>query len=91
MRDDGRRPCSAGDRNEVFGELVVGLGEVLVGNYPGSALTFTAAAGQAPIVKCLPSKVASMSAGPGCVIARSDSNGEDLEVGPMSSYCRSNT
>ena len=58
----------------------MGLGEVLVGNHPGSALTFTAAAGAAPVVKSYPSKVDSMAAAQGCVIARSDSNGEDLEV-----------
>ena len=31
-----------GDQTEVFGEVCIGLGEALVGNEPGSALSFTA-------------------------------------------------
>ena len=31
----------SGDKNEMMGELCVGLGEALVGNYPGRALSFT--------------------------------------------------
>ena len=31
-----------GERGELFGEAVVGMGEALVGNFPGRALSFTA-------------------------------------------------
>jgi alpha-glucan,water dikinase len=31
----------SGDADEIMGEIVVGLGEALVGNYPGRALGFT--------------------------------------------------
>ena len=73
-----------GDPNEVFGEVCIGLGEALVGNEPGSALSFTAAktAGFPATVRSLPSKpVSHHPATPGVatIIARSDSNGEDLE------------
>ena len=34
-------------RGEVFGELVVGMGEALVGNYPGRALSFSLESGKA--------------------------------------------
>mmetsp|Transcript_22316 Transcript_22316/g.61890 ORF Transcript_22316/g.61890 Transcript_22316/m.61890 type:complete len:1108 (+) Transcript_22316:271-3594(+) len=69
-----------GDRDEVYGQLVVGLGEVLVGNSPGNALTFTAKSGQAPVVTAFPSKpVTLVPPGQRGIIARSDSNGEDLE------------
>ena len=33
-------------RGETFGEVVMGMGEALVGNYPGRALSFSAAPGQ---------------------------------------------
>ena len=64
----------------MFGEVCVGLGEALVGNEPGSALSFTAAKPPAPppIVKSLPSNP-SAQAPYTTMIARSDSNGEDLE------------
>lgn len=70
-----------GARNEVFGEVVRGLGEVLVGNAPGAALTFVSKADSGPpTVLSFPSKVVSLaSPGEGTIIARSDSNGEDLE------------
>merc|ERR1712072_1609464 len=32
---------STGDPSEIYCEIVKGLGEVLVGNYPGRALSFT--------------------------------------------------
>ena len=69
------------DTNEVFGEVCVGLGEALVGNEPGSALSFTAAktAGAAPAVRSLPSKPIAHHAPYTTMIVRSDSNGEDLE------------
>ena len=31
-----------GNQHEVYGEICVGLGEALVGNEPGNALSFTA-------------------------------------------------
>jgi len=33
-------------KGETFGEVVMGMGEALVGNYPGRALSFSAAPGQ---------------------------------------------
>jgi hypothetical protein len=32
---------NSGDRSKIFGEVVAGLGEVLVGSYPGRAFSFT--------------------------------------------------
>jgi hypothetical protein len=72
-----------GDQSEIFGEICVGLGEALVGNEPGSALSFTAKKepGFPSAVRSLPSKPVSHHppAGEPTIIARSDSNGEDLE------------
>lgn len=72
-----------GDTSEVFGELCVGLGEALVGNEPGSALSFVTkkTKGFPSTVKSLPSKLVShhIPKGVSTIIARSDSNGEDLE------------
>ena len=70
-----------GNTGEVFGEVCVGLGEALVGNEPGSALSFTAAKtpGSIPTVKSLPSKPVAHHAPYTTMIVRSDSNGEDLE------------
>jgi hypothetical protein len=72
-----------GDQTEVFGEICVGLGEALVGNEPGSALSFTAkkAPGFPSTVRNLPSKMVSHHPPKDnpTIIARSDSNGEDLE------------
>ena len=74
-------PIPSGDRSEVFGQLVVGLGEVLVGNSPGNALTFTAKTGAGPVVTAYPSKpITLVPPSQRGIIARSDSNGEDLEV-----------
>lgn len=39
-----------GKLGEVFGEVVVGMGEALVGNHPGRALSFRAGPGQQPEV-----------------------------------------
>ena len=59
--------------------MVCGLGEALVGAHPGRALTFTAAAGGGVTTEALPSKLTAFRAPPGGgLIARSDSNGEDL-------------
>ena len=63
--------------------VCVGLGEALVGNEPGNALSFTAqkVKGFPHDVRSLPSKpVAHVAqANTRTIIARSDSNGEDLE------------
>ncbi|KAK9803518.1 hypothetical protein WJX73_002149 [Symbiochloris irregularis] len=74
-----------GAKGELFGEVVVGLGEALVGNYPGRALSFRAASpgngNSAVEVLSLFSKRSGLFvAGGPTVIARSDSNGEDLEA-----------
>ncbi len=68
----------SGDRAELYGEIVVGLGETLVGNYPGRALGFVAAkdGSTPPRVIAYPSKSVALQ-GSG-LIFRSDSNGEDL-------------
>ncbi|KAA6428767.1 MAG: carbohydrate-binding module family 45 protein [Trebouxia sp. A1-2] len=70
-------------KGETFGEVVMGMGEALVGNYPGRALSFSAAPGQQAGVKLisLPSKRLGLyTAAASTIIARSDSNGEDLEA-----------
>ena len=85
-----------GAAGELFGEVVVGMGEALVGNLPGRALSFSANssssssssssnnAATAPAVKLLslPSKRVGLFSDPAAsnLIARSDSNGEDLEA-----------
>ena len=81
---------TSGRTDEVFGEMVVGLGETLVGNEPGSALSFLVSKtdGKVTILN-LPSKLRAQfiathadegGGNAGVVIARSDSNGEDLEA-----------
>jgi alpha-glucan,water dikinase len=71
-----------GQLGEIFGELVPGLGEVLVGNYPGRALSFSIPPGSgSPELHSLPSKrVGLYVPHGGTLIARSDTNGEDLEA-----------
>lgn len=71
----------SGDKDSVFGEVVVGLGETLVGNSPGRALSFSASkTGNSVQIHSLPSKLHGHFAPKGgTLIARSDSNGEDLE------------
>jgi alpha-glucan,water dikinase len=68
---------SNGNRDELFGEVVLGLGETLVGNYPGRALSFVfqKSSGQQSLLS-FPSKSVGLY-GDG-LIFRSDSNGEDL-------------
>jgi alpha-glucan,water dikinase len=39
---------ATGNRDEMYVEVVRGLGEALVGNWPGSALSFTAMKSQLP-------------------------------------------
>jgi alpha-glucan,water dikinase len=66
-----------GEKDEIYAEVVLGLGETLVGNYPGRALSFSCRKGDSePQVLAFPSKSAGLF-GSG-VIFRSDSNGEDL-------------
>jgi len=68
----------SGDPDEVYGEIVPGRGETLVGNFPGRALSFRAKKGQAPVVIAFLSKSTWLRTRE-CLIFRSDSNGEDLE------------
>jgi alpha-glucan,water dikinase len=66
------------DRSEIFGEIVLGLGETLVGNHPGSALGFVCSKRNGSIkILSYPGKSFGLY-GSG-LIFRSDSNGEDLE------------
>jgi alpha-glucan,water dikinase len=71
---------SNGDENEIYAELVAGLGEAIVsGMVPGTSLSFTAkkdALGNPQIV-AYPSKSDGLFV-PESLIFRSDSNGEDL-------------
>jgi alpha-glucan, water dikinase len=64
-------------KEEIYAEVVLGLGETLSGSYPGKALSFTCGkAGQDPQLLSFPSK--SIGLFGGGTIFRSDSNGEDL-------------
>lgn len=67
-----------GSPDEIYAELVLGLGETLVGNYPGRAMSFVAPKqGGAPTLLAYPAKSVGLF-GSG-LIFRSDSNAEDLE------------
>jgi alpha-glucan,water dikinase len=68
---------STNNRDELYGELVLGLGETLVGNFPGRALSFVwdKKAEQSRVIS-FPSKSVGLYGGG--LIFRSDSNGEDL-------------
>ncbi|KAK9862996.1 hypothetical protein WJX84_004122 [Apatococcus fuscideae] len=69
-----------GKRGEVFGEVVLGMGEALVGNFPGRALSFIVPEESSePKILSLPAKRDGLFAVAASLIARSDSNGEDLE------------
>ncbi|MFC1642283.1 phosphohistidine-like domain-containing protein [Myxococcota bacterium] len=64
---------------QLYGEMVIGLGETLVGNDPGRALGFRAnKTGDEPTVVAYPSKSHALR-GQG-LIFRSDSNDEDLQT-----------
>lgn len=68
----------------MVGEMVMGMGETLVGSHPGRALSFSCrgAEGANPDIKVsgFPSKrLALLAPAGGTLIARSDANGEDLE------------
>ena len=68
---------SNGHHDELFGEMVLGLGETLVGNYPGRALSFVCHKNTgAQSLLSFPGKSVGLY-GDG-LIFRSDSNGEDL-------------
>lgn len=67
-----------GRRDELFAEVVVGMGETLVGNYPGRAMGFLCRKDDLELALIsYPSKSLALD-GQG-IIFRSDSNGEDLE------------
>ncbi len=68
---------STGEMNELYAEVVSGLGETLVGNYPGRAFSFTShKVSMETQILAYPSK--SIGLYGGGLIFRSDSNGEDL-------------
>jgi alpha-glucan, water dikinase len=66
-----------GNRDELYAEAVAGLGEALVGNYPGKALSFVhSKKAKETTLLSFSSKSAGLFGGG--IIFRSDSNGEDL-------------
>jgi alpha-glucan,water dikinase len=68
-----------GNRGEMYAEVVLGMGETLVGNYPGRALGFICRKEDLHLeMVSYPAKSLGLY-GKG-VIFRSDSNGEDLET-----------
>ncbi|TKY58675.1 Alpha-glucan water dikinase [Spatholobus suberectus] len=71
---------SSGDSSEIYAEVVKGLGETLVGAYPGRALSFICKKRDlnSPQVLGYPSKPIGLFIRQS-IIFRSDSNGEDLE------------
>ncbi|KAL2344367.1 hypothetical protein Fmac_005652 [Flemingia macrophylla] len=71
---------SSGDSSEIYAEVVKGLGETLVGAYPGRALSFICKKRDlnSPQVLGYPSKPVGLFIRRS-IIFRSDSNGEDLE------------
>ncbi|KAK3154007.1 hypothetical protein QOZ80_2BG0184640 [Eleusine coracana subsp. coracana] len=71
---------SSGDDREIYAEVVKGLGETLVGAYPGRALSFVCKKDDlnSPKVLGYPSKPIGLFIKQS-IIFRSDSNGEDLE------------
>ncbi|KAJ0506965.1 putative alpha-glucan, water dikinase [Helianthus annuus] len=71
---------SSGDSSEIYAEVVKGLGETLVGAYPGRALSFISKKDNldSPKVLGYPSKPIGLFIRRS-IIFRSDSNGEDLE------------
>jgi alpha-glucan,water dikinase len=66
-----------GNADEIFAEIVLGLGETLVGNYPGRAMSLICdkRTGKQTVLAYPGKSVALYSSG---LIFRSDSNGEDL-------------
>jgi alpha-glucan,water dikinase len=76
-----RSPLAGAREGDALVEVVLGLGESLVSNSPGRALSASVGPGKAPItLHSLPSKPDGVFAPEaGTHIFRSDSNGEDLE------------
>ncbi|KQK18353.1 alpha-glucan water dikinase, chloroplastic isoform X1 [Brachypodium distachyon] len=72
---------SSGDSSEIYAEVVKGLGETLVGAYPGRAMSFVCKKDDlnSPKVLGYPSKPIGLFIKRSSIIFRSDSNGEDLE------------
>ncbi|CAJ1940177.1 unnamed protein product [Sphenostylis stenocarpa] len=72
---------SSGDSSEIYAEVVKGLGETLVGAYPGRALSFICKKRDlnSPQILGYPSKPVGLFIIRRSIIFRSDSNGEDLE------------
>jgi alpha-glucan,water dikinase len=69
----------SGKEGEIYAEMVLGMGETLVGNYPGRALSFIyPKESRVPRLETYPSKSVGIY-GSG-LIFRSDSNGEDLQA-----------
>jgi len=66
-----------GNRDEIFAEIVLGLGETLVGNYPGRALSLICdkRTGKQTVLSYPGKSLGLYGSG---LIFRSDSNGEDL-------------
>ncbi len=65
------------NNDEIYAEVVLGLGETLVANYPGRALSFSCAkGGREPRLLSFPGKSVGLFGGG--LVFRSDSNGEDL-------------
>ena len=67
--------------DEIYGEVVCGMGEALVGNFAGRAMSFVANKNDLtnPKVTGFPSKANGLFTDSPTLIFRSDSNGEDLE------------
>ncbi|TKY74420.1 Alpha-glucan water dikinase 2 [Spatholobus suberectus] len=74
-----KNPLSA-DAIEIYAEIVKGLGETLVGAYPGHAMTFVVKKTnlKSAMVTSYPSKLTGLYSKKS-IIFRSDSNAEDLE------------
>eukprot|EP00930_Biecheleria_cincta_P034548 TRINITY_DN23868_c0_g1_i1.p1 TRINITY_DN23868_c0_g1~~TRINITY_DN23868_c0_g1_i1.p1 ORF type:complete len:1400 (+),score=215.37 TRINITY_DN23868_c0_g1_i1:240-4439(+) len=72
---------STGDAGEIYAEVVCGLGETLVGNYTGRALSFVASKHDTSrlALKSFPNKNIGVFVNEPTMIFRSDSNAEDLE------------
>lgn len=70
-----------GNPDSVHGEIVLGMGEALVSNMPGRALSFVCDCNGNTSISSYPSKVRALycDTSTEILMARSDSNGEDLE------------
>ena len=70
-----------GSPDTLHGEIVLGMGEALVSNMPGRALSFVSDSDGTTSISSYPSKIRALycDASTDILMARSDSNGEDLE------------